>query len=201
MKYCLKRMIIVLLPLLLSCTTTSTNPLSGMEEIIPPLALEQPEALAGGQYPADLLAQGKYMVGLLRCGSCHTDGSLLGAPRSDRLLAGSSVGIVFTNPQEDPHPGVVFPPNLTPDPATGLGRWNEQQIIAVIRTGAIDHAGKVLSVMPYPAYGGIRDEDARAIAAYLLSLPPVHHQVPQNVAKGQKTSAPYVHFGVYRSKK
>ena len=29
------------------------------------------------------------MVGLLGCGSCHTDGALVGAPESSRLLAGS----------------------------------------------------------------------------------------------------------------
>lgn len=196
-----KRFVLVLLPFLLSCTTTGTNPLSEMEEITPTLELEQPEAVAGGQYSAETLAHGKYMVGLLRCGSCHTDGSLVGMPRQDRLLAGSSVGIAFTNPMEDRHPGVVFPPNLTPDPATGLGGWSEQQIIDLIRTGAGNHGSRVLSVMPYPAYGAINDNDARAVAAYLRSLPPVHHRVPQNVAKGQKTSAQFVHFGVYRSKK
>ena len=196
-----KRVVLVLLPLMLSCSTTSSNLPRDLEEITPVLELEQPEALAGGQHSAEILAHGKYMVGLLRCGSCHTDGSLIGMPRKDRLLAGSSVGIAFTSPLEDKHPGVVFPPNITPDPATGLGGWTEQQIINLIRTGSGNHCSKVLSVMPYPAYGGVSDNDAGAIAAYLLSLRPIHHRVPQNVAKGQKTSAPFVHFGVYRSKK
>ena len=54
--------------------------------------------------------------------------------------------------------------------------------------------------MPWPSYANIHAEDATAIAAYLKSLPPVRHQVPANVQRGQRSTAPFIHFGVYQSK-
>jgi hypothetical protein len=56
-------------------------------------------------------------------------------------------------------------------------------------------------VMPWPAYRKLTTEDALAITAFLRSLPAVRHQVPANVEPGNKARAPYVHFGVYRSKR
>lgn len=185
--------------LLLACA--GANPLDDYEELTPATVLDQPEPLATDAYPESVVAHGKYLVTLLRCGACHTDGALTGAPNPDRLLAGSSVGIAYTSPLKNNRPGVVYPSNLTPDPATGLGNWTEQQIVDLVRTGANRHGGRALSVMPYPAYADISDADARAIAAYLRSLPPVRHEVPYNVGEGQRAPAPFVHFGVYRSRR
>src|SRR5262245_63950917 len=76
------------------------------------------------------VARGEYLVGLLGCTSCHTDGQLLNRPKNDRFLAGSETGIAYTN---DEHPGVVFPGNLTSDRETGLGRWSAEEITRNIR--------------------------------------------------------------------
>ena len=46
----------------------------------------------------------------------------------------------------------------------------------------------------------VSDDDAWAIVSYLRSLDPVEHQVPTDVPVGSRARAPYVHFGVYRSK-
>ena len=54
--------------------------------------------------------------------------------------------------------------------------------------------------MPWQGYARISDEDAWAIVAYLRSLEPVEHEVPVDVPVGSPARAPYVHFGVYRSK-
>ena len=40
-------------------------------------------------------ARGKYLVELLGCGSCHTDGALVGLPDGSRRLAGSHIGIAY----------------------------------------------------------------------------------------------------------
>lgn len=144
--------------------------------------------------------RGRYMVGLLGCGSCHTDGALVGNVNPERHLAGSSVGIAYTSPFVDSRPGIVYPPNLTPDMETGLGSWTVNRLVQMIRVGTTNHSSRSLPVMPWPAFAGITEEDAFAIAAYLKSLPPVRHEVPANVSRGQAASAPYVHFGVYQSK-
>ncbi len=69
----------------------------------------------------------------------------------------------------------------------------------MIRVGTVDHSARSLPVMPWPAYASITREDALSIAAYLKSLAPVRHQVPRNVSPGQRTDAPFVHFGVYQA--
>ena len=188
-----------LILVLVACAQTS--PLDDYEAVAPTAALDQPEPRADTVCPPELVSHGKYLVKLLGCGGCHTHGALIGDPDSARLLAGSSIGIAFTDPLENPLPGVVYPPNLTPDPKTGLGGRSEAEIINMIRTRAGRHGFTTsLSVMPWTVYQSINDQDIKAIASYLVSLPPVKHQVPKSSQRGQKAPAPYVHFGVYRSK-
>jgi mono/diheme cytochrome c family protein len=188
------------LPLLLlpAACATAPDPLQEFEEVEATTVLEAPAAGAAAD-PARV-ERGRYLVGLLGCESCHTDGALVGAPREDRKLAGSSVGIAWTNPLRDARPGIVYPANLTPDVATGIGAWTEQEIVAAIRGGLDRDGRRHLPVMPWPGYAKLTDTDAAAIAAYLKALPPVRHDVPANVPPGQRARAPYVHFGVYQSR-
>ena len=183
--------------LLLGCS--SQGPLEDYEQLTPTTVMDQPAARAT-RYPAEVVEHGKYLISLLGCGTCHTDGALVGRANRQRLLAGSSVGIAFSNPLIEENPGVVYPPNLTPDVETGIGNRSDQQIINMIRAGTDKHGASTLGVMPWPAYAIVTDSDALAIAAYLKSLPPVSHRVPANVRPGQKATAPFVHFGIYRSK-
>lgn len=174
------------------------NPLDDFEQLDPATIFALPEAVPSTTYTPAQLQRGRYMVGLLGCGSCHTDGALVGAPVDSRLLAGSDTGIAYTSPFVDDYPGVVYPPNLTPDMETGLGSWTMNRLVQMIRVGTTDHSSRSLPVMPWPAFVNITEEDAFAIAAYLKSLPPVRHQVPANVPRGQPATAAYVHFGVYQ---
>ncbi len=189
--------------LLASCTakvSTYYNPLDDYDQLDPTTIFAMPDPSPSSTYTVSQLQRGKYMIGLLGCGSCHTDGALIGNVNSSRLLAGSSVGIAYTSPLVDSFPGVVYPPNLTPDMETGLGSWTVNRLVQMIRVGTSDHASRSLPVMPWPAFASITEEDAFAMAAYLKSLPPVRHEVPANVLPGQPASAPFVHFGVYQSK-
>lgn len=190
---------LVTLVLLLSSCSTAYNPLEDFEQLNPATQLEAPAARTDSNFSVQDVARGKYLVGLLGCGSCHTNGALIGEPNMAQLLAGSDTGIAWTNPLTDRYPGVVYPANLTPDVNTGIGSWSVTEIVAMIQTGVDKHSGQTLPIMPWPSYANILTEDATAIAAYLLSLPPVQHQVPVNVRPGQRARAPYVHFGVYRS--
>ena len=184
-----------------SCAENRTgyNPLDDFEQLDPTTIFAMPEALPSPNYSPEQLQHGSYMTGLLGCGSCHTDGALVGNVNQSRLLAGSSTCIAYTSPFVDDFPGVVYPPNLTPDMETGLGSWTMNRLVQMIRVGTTDHSSRSLPVMPWPAFVNITEEDAFAIAAYLKSLKPVKHQVPSNVNRGQRSSAPYVHFGVYQS--
>jgi hypothetical protein len=179
----------------------SHDPLAGYEELKPTTALEAPAPDPSWHAGTnEEVSHGLYLVELLGCGTCHTDGALTGEPRMDRRLAGSDVGIAYSDPVHDPHPGVVYPRNLTPDVATGLGGWSDDQIMRAIRTGLDRHGSAQLLVMPWGAYARMSESDLRSIVAYLRSLPPVSHRVPEDAAPGHKAPSPYVHFGTYRSK-
>ena len=174
------------------------EPLDGYEQVEPAAVLELPAAGASA-YPAEKVQRGRYMTELLSCASCHTDGALVGKPDASRLLAGSGVGIARSNPMVEEKPGVVYPANLTPDQETGIGDWTLLEIVSMVQSGVNNHGRQTLPVMPWINYSQLQPEDATAIAMYLKSLPPVKHKVPANVVPGQQASAPFIHFGVYRS--
>ena len=129
-----------------------------------------------------------------------TDGALVGAPDMDKALAGSRTGIAWSNPMGDELPGIVYPPNITPDVETGIGGWSDQQIAAAIRAGIGQHGSRRITVMPWQGYARISDDDIVDIVAYLRSIEPVSHQVPDEVQPGQQAVAPFVYFGVYQSR-
>ncbi len=148
----------------------------------------------------EAVLHGKYLVELLGCGACHTDGALVGAPIPARSLAGSNIGIAFTNPLENARPGIVFPPNITPDELTGIGRWSDQQIVDAIRVGQGRHGARRILVMPWQAYASLSENDVQSIVGYLRSIKPVNNMVPADIEAGRRTSEMFVHFGVYQSR-
>ena len=188
------------LAIIMAACAKTYNPLDEYEEVGSSTVLQmpEPEIQQPTSYDYSNIERGKYLVGLLGCASCHTDGALIGEPDSEKQLAGSSIGIAYTNPLENKDPGIVFPSNLTPDAETGMHNWSDIEMMKMIRSGVDRHGRRKLSVMPWPAYSIISDDDALAIVSYLRNLPPVKHRVPKNVNPGSKSSSAYVHFGTYR---
>ncbi|MGD9511190.1 MAG: c-type cytochrome [Geminicoccaceae bacterium] len=133
----------------------------------------------------DAATRGAYLARIMDCGGCHTPGAFTGKPNADMELAGADVGFAV------PGLGVFYPPNLTPDPETGLGEWSEAEIVAAIRTGARPD-GRELVVMPWRSYAALSDEDANALAAYLKSMAPVANAVPQPSGADEKAPGPYL---------
>jgi mono/diheme cytochrome c family protein len=142
---------------------------------------------ADGAGPSgDRLKRGEYLTTIMDCAGCHTPGVFLGKPDRQRVLGGSEVGFQL------PGLGTFFPPNLTPDPETGLGKWTEAQLVAALRKG-VRPDGRILApIMPYNHYSKLTDDDALAIAAYLKSLKPVRHQVPEITGPSEKPRAPHL---------
>ena len=186
----------------MGCTTSMQQSPGDFEQLTPVTIMDAPAPDPSRVTAVDTgqAARGKYLVELLGCGSCHTDGALVGLPEQDRRLAGSHIGIAYWDPLRQQNPGVVYPSNLTPDEDTGLGSWSDAQILMMITSGIDKHGRRKLPIMPWPAYTKLADEDARAIIAYLRSLTPVANKVPENVRPGVKATQPYVYFGVYRKR-
>jgi mono/diheme cytochrome c family protein len=134
----------------------------------------------------DKVKRGEYLASIMDCGGCHTPGVLLGKPDTARYLGGSEVGFRI------PGLGIFYPPNLTPDAETGLGRWSEADIVNAVRTGVRPDGRQLAPVMPWHAYSKLTDSDARALAAYLKSMKPVRHQAPAMLGATEKPTAPYM---------
>jgi cytochrome c553 len=157
--------------------------------------------LAAPLYAADKddLARGEYLVNILACGRCHTEGLLSGREATGPVLAGSRVGVAYTAySEDDSNPGVVFPSNLTPDEETGLGNWSEEEIIRAMTAGVAKGGHERLTVMPWSNYGALSNRDLKAIARFLKSLSPIERAVPEPIAEGSEITQPYVRFGVYQ---
>lgn len=196
--------LIVATTLLAACATDhSPGPLDDYERLDNAGVVDAPAPVGGQFAPADRDAvdRGRYLVVLLGCGACHTNGAFDGAPDMDLALAGSQTGIAWTNPLETEHPGVVFPPNITPDEKTGIGLLTDAQVANAIRAGSAAHGNRRLRTMPWQGYARLTDDDVDAIVAYLRSIPAVEHRVPAAVSPGNKTSKPFVYFGVYRNRR
>ena len=188
---------------LTSCATEkSPSAAADYEELEAITVLDSPAPVVGSYHPADKdkIERGSYMIELLGCGSCHTNGAFEGAPDISRPLAGSHTGIAFSNPLGDELPGVIYPPNITPDEETGIGRWSDRQIKNAIRAGIGRHGNRRIASMPWQAYSRLTDDDIDAMVAFLRSIKPVLNSVPKEVKPGVRATHPYIYFGVYRSK-
>lgn len=114
---------------------------------------------------SDLVGRGQYLTRAADCEACHT------APGGQPFAGGRAFVLPF---------GVLYSPNITPDAATGIAGYSDQDWLRMLHKG-IGRGGKYLyPAMPYPSYTGISDSDALAIKAYLMSLPPVAAQIPAN---------------------
>jgi mono/diheme cytochrome c family protein len=130
-----------------------------------------------------MIERGKYLVTLGVCADCHTPGYFFGKPDPARQLGGSEVGF------EIPGVGVFHGPNLTPDKETGLGTWSENDIVTAIRTGVRPDGRELAPIMPWRAFANLTTPDAKAIAAYLKSLPPVSNKVPGPFGPSEKPTS------------
>jgi mono/diheme cytochrome c family protein len=128
---------------------------------------------------AQKVERGLYLTTIQGCNDCHTPGTLYGSPDFGRKLSGSELG--WVGPW-----GTSYARNLTPDMETGLGKWSADDIVKAIRTGQRPDATTLVPPMPWQMFSNLTDEDAYAIAAYLKSLPPVSHKVPDKKAPGSK---------------
>jgi mono/diheme cytochrome c family protein len=114
--------------------------------------------------------RGAYLVtALAHCGECHTPRNMLGAMRLSMRLAGTPDG-----------PDGQLVPNITPDQATGIGKWEKEDVVELLRTGTTPEQGKVKGAMRETIQDGLKyltDADLDAIADYLFAQPPIVHEV------------------------
>jgi len=129
-----------------------------------PAAIDMAEPRGNVDRVEDPHAHGEYLATLMHCAACHTPRQ---GPLANQALAG---GTAF---------GKVIAANITPDRDTGIGSWSDDEIIRAVREMK-DNTDQDLRP-PMASYrdgfGKLTDDDAHALALYLRSVPPVHHDI------------------------
>jgi mono/diheme cytochrome c family protein len=114
------------------------------------------------------LANGELMFNAGGCASCHA-----GAGEKDptRLGGGAPLGSPF---------GTFYPPNISPDPNDGIGRWNEADFVTGLWKGTSPDGQHFYPAFPYTSYQRMTLSDVRDLFAYLKTLPAVAGKAPQH---------------------
>ncbi|WP_416758758.1 c-type cytochrome [Roseateles sp. So40a] len=110
-----------------------------------------------------LIARGAYLARVANCAGCHSPRG--GAPLAGGLPIGTPFGTVFTS-------------NLTPDAATGLGRWTADDFWRAMHHGRSRDGRLLYPAFPYTSYTAMTREDADAIFAWLRQQPAVTQTPP-----------------------
>ncbi len=123
----------------------------------------------------DMVAFGRYLTINLDCWTCHsgdfTKMDMMTPENSYLFLAGG-------NKMNDLHGKEMVTLNLTPDKETGIGNWTEEQFVKAVKWGMID--GEPALRYPMVPYPQLTDHEAKAIYAYLQTVPPVNNPVKRS---------------------
>ena len=113
---------------------------------------------------ADQHDRGRYLVAALgHCGECHTPRNWAGALDNSHYLVGAEEG-----PDGDPVP------NITPDCADGIGKWDADDLGYFLETGQLpdgDYVGGAMTDVVDEGTSKLTGADRKAVVEYLRSIP------------------------------
>ncbi|AZI23076.1 diheme cytochrome c-553 [Chryseobacterium taklimakanense] len=180
-----------------SLATAALVALTACQKTVKPDSAQKPMAIKDS---AELVQYGKYLVTITGCNDCHTPKKM--GPKGpelieELLLSGfqgknaipefdkerTQKGFAQMSPDMTAAAGpwgVSFAANITPD-ETGIGSWTFEQFKTAITQGKYkgqENGRPLLPPMPWFNYTEMKDEDLRAIFAYLKSIKPVENVVP-----------------------
>lgn len=150
----------------------------------------------------DLVDRGEYLVTIMGCDDCHSPKKM--GPNGPELIAELRLS---GHPANTPLPpvdaaavtgkgwallwadlttaigpwGQTYGANLTSD-STGIGNWTEDQFRNALTKGkykGLNNTRPLMPPMPWMNFRNIKDEDLKAIFAFLKSTKPVHNVVPE----------------------
>ncbi len=132
----------------------------------------QPSIVSASALPAYApnAANGKTMFDAGGCVSCHATN------KDDRTLLGG--GMALRSPV-----GTFHVPNISQNPADGIGRWSEADFVTAMLKGTSPSGTHYFPAFPYGSYAKMKLEDVRDLFAYLKTLPQAagkvrEHDVP-----------------------
>lgn len=208
----------------LAFTAILAAPILGTLALADAAMLHRTPSHASARAQDDAVRRGRELVINHDCNGCH--GGI--DPSSPEWLAGARtqadefpIGACATQPGAQPcfH---TRPRNLTPDNATGTGRFTERQIFNALRYGLRPedtpdvqitsttpgqgnfplHPHYLAPPMPWPGFRHMSDQELMAIAAYLKhGVKPASHRVPESEGPPDFWASAYTpdKIGVYPS--
>ena len=109
----------------------------------------------------------------VECYTCHsadfTTDDFINPEKSKGFFGGG-------NKFKMPDGSVISSMNLTMDEETGIGRWTEEEFVKAIKTGIVPNGQPALR-QPMKPYTDLTDGEAKAIYAYLKTIPKINNQV------------------------
>jgi mono/diheme cytochrome c family protein len=99
------------------------------------------------------------------CSSCH---AVPNQPDRTRLGGGLAIPSPF---------GTFYAPNISQDPADGIGRWSEADFVNAVMKGISPEGTHYFPAFPYTSYTHATVPDVRDLYAYLKTLPGVTGKV------------------------
>ena len=123
---------------------------------------------------SDKVKYGEYLITIADCGTCHSPLTPQGPDMSRMYAGGYRFDLGAT--------GIVNSANITPDSATGIGAWTEERFLNKFTPYREEKnynydPGKQNTIMPLSILAGIKDEDLKAIYAYLRTVKPINNKV------------------------
>lgn len=108
--------------------------------------------------------RGRYLAAAGDCAACHT------AEGGQPYAGGRAVPTPF---------GTIYSTNITPDKATGLGDWSEEDFYRAMHEGIRKDGAHLYPAFPYPWYTKLTRTDVDALKAFLDTLPPVRNEAKE----------------------
>lgn len=126
---------------------------------------------------SDIVNYGRYLTTFADCGTCHSPLTPEGPDLSRMFAGGYTFDLGAT--------GKVTSANITSDSATGIGAWTEERFLNKFTQYREEKnynfdPGKQNTIMPVALIGGMKDEDLKAIYAFLRTVKPISNQVEKH---------------------
>ena len=135
---------------------------------------DYPKHVIPGPDTTNAVSWGRYIaVNQLECFSCHSADFTKNNYDEPEKSAGFFGG---GNKFDLPGGKVMYSRNLTMDEETGLGSWTEAQFVTALKHGQLPNGQPALR-QPMAPYTGLSDSEAKAIFAYLKTVPKIKNKV------------------------
>lgn len=142
---------------------------AALRAALPAAALLAAALLGAGHAAAETagerIERGRYLATAADCIACHT------VDRRQPFAGGYPIATPF---------GTIYGPNITPDKATGIGAWSDDEFVRALHEGVGRRGEHLYPAFPYASFTKMPRADVLAIKAYLFSLPAISRKTPDN---------------------